>query len=140
LPFRRLPSAVPGSDVPDPLAVFDPVVVSSVAEETGVDPDALWSTLRRHQETVRELPGVADLVHEWRRVFDDALVVRTERVFCCAVRPVVWSEFADALGIGDEEREALELVHDRQARRIVRAGGADVSPFDGRAAVVLART
>ena len=62
-----------------------------------------------------------------------------DRVFCCAVHPVVWSEFADALGVGDEEREALELVHDRQARRIARPGGTDDSPFDGRAAVVLVR-
>jgi hypothetical protein len=130
---------VTGPDAPDPLAAFDPDLVSSVAAETGTDPDALWSLLRRHQESVRELPGVADLVYEWRRVFDDALVVRTDRVFCCAVHPVVWSEFADALGVGDEEREALELVHDRQARRIARPGDTHDSPFDGRAAVVLVR-
>lgn len=126
-------------DTRDPLAAFDADLVSAVAEETGGDPDALRSMLRRHQESVRALPGVTDLVYEWRRVFDDAVVVRTEGVFCCAVRPVVWSEFADALGLGDDERERIAAVHDRQARRTARTEGADVSAFDDRAAVVLTR-
>ena len=126
-------------DAPDPLAAFDPDLVSSVAAETGTDPDVLRSLLRRHQESVRELPGVADLVYEWRRVFDDAVVVRTDELFCCAVRPVVWTEFADALGLGTDEREALALVHDRQARRTAGREGAEDSTFDDRAAVVLAR-
>lgn len=127
------------SDARDPLAAFDPDLVSAVARETGGDADALRSLVRRHQESVRELPGVADLVYEWRRRFDDGVVVRTEAVFCCAVRPVVWSEFADALGIDDDERDRLALVHDRQARRTARREGADGSAFDGRAAVVLTR-
>ncbi len=80
-----------------------------------------------------------DLVYEWRRVFDDAVVVRTGDLFCCAVRPVVWTEFADALGLEADEREALALAHDRQARRSARDEGADTSAFDDRAAVVLAR-
>jgi len=126
-------------DTRDPLAAFDADLLSAVAEETGGDPDALRSLVRRHQESVRELPGVADLVYEWRRVFDDAVVVRTDSAFCCAVRPVVWSEFADALGIDDEERDRLALVHDRQARRTADAAGADGSAFDDRAAVVLTR-
>lgn len=126
-------------DARDPLDAFDPDLVSSVAGETGGDVDALWSLLRRHQESMRDLPGVADLVYEWRRVFDDAVVVRTERLFCCAVRPVVWSEFADALGLDDEERERLVAVHGRQARRTARREGADERAFDGRAAVVLTR-
>ena len=126
-------------DARDPLSAFAPDLVSAVATETGGDADALRSLLRRHQESVRDLPGVADLVYEWRRVLDAAVVVRTGRVFCCAVRPAVWQEFADALGGADEERERLVAVHDRQARRIARAEGADGSAFDGRAAVVLAR-
>lgn len=126
-------------DAPDPLAAFDTELVSSVAAKTGTDPDALRSLLRRHQESVRELPGVADLVYEWRRVFDDAVVVRTDDLLCCAVRPVVWTEFADALGADADEREALALIHDRQARRTAREEGVDSSAFDGRAAVVLAR-
>lgn len=128
-----------GPDASDPLAAFDADLVSSVARETGSDPHALRSLLRRHQESVRALPGVADLVYEWRRTLDDAVVVRTDGAFCCAVRPVVWSEFADALDIGDDERERLALVHDRQARRTARTEGVDVSAFDDRAAVVLTR-
>lgn len=126
-------------DARDPLDAFDPDLVSSVAAETGCDADALRSLLRRHQESVRDLPGVDDLVYEWRRVFDDAVVVRTGSVFCCAVRPAVWSEFADALALEDEERERLVTVHDRQARRTARIEGADETAFDDRAAVVLAR-
>ena len=126
-------------DAPDPLVAFDPDVVSSVAAETGTDPETLWGLLRRHQESVQELPGVADLVYGWRRAFDDAVVVRTDDLFCCAVRPVVWSEFADALGLGADERRSLALLHDRQARRTAREEGADVAAFDDRAAVVLAR-
>jgi len=126
-------------DARDPLAAFDGDLLSAVAEETGGGRDALRSLVRRHQESVRELPGVADLVYEWRRVFDDAVVVRTDAVFCCAVRPVVWSEFADALGIDGDERERLALVHDRQARRTADTEGVDDSAFDDRAAVVLTR-
>lgn len=127
------------SDVRDPLAAFDPDVVSAVAEATDVDPEALWSLVRRHQEAVRALPGVADLVYEWRRVFADAVVVSTETAFCCAVRPVVWTEFADALSLSDDERERLVAVHDRQARLIAREEGAAPSAFDDHAAVVLTR-
>jgi len=130
---------VTAPDPRDPLAAFDPDLVSAVARETGGDADALRSLLRGHQESVRELPGVADLVYEWRRRFDDGVVVRTGTAFCCAVRPVVWSEFADALGIEDADRERLAAVHDRQARRTARAEDADPSAFDGRAAVVLTR-
>ena len=126
-------------DARDPLSAFDPDLVSSVAGETGGDPDALRSLLRRHQESVRELPGVDDLVYEWRRTFDDAVVVRTAAAFCCAVRPVVWSEFAAALGVTDDDRERLAAVHDRQARRTAGEAGADPSAFDDRAAVVLTR-
>jgi hypothetical protein len=125
--------------VRDPLDAFDPDLVSSIAAETGGSADALRSLLRRHQESVRDLPGVDDLVYEWRRALDDAVVVRTGSVFCCAVRPVVWSEFADALGLDGEERERLVAAHDRQARRIARAEGASGTAFDDRAAVVLTR-
>lgn len=123
----------------DPLAAFDPEVVSAVAEATGGDTDALRSLVRRHQESVRDLPGVADLVYEWRRTSNDALVVRTEEAFCCAVRPVVWSEFADALSLSAADRDRLAAVHDRQARRTARREGVDASAFDDRAAVVLTR-
>jgi hypothetical protein len=130
---------VPSPAVRDPLDAFDPDLVSSVAAETGGSADALRSLLRRHQESVRDLPGVDDLVYEWRRALDDAVVVRTPELFCCVVRPVVWSEFADALGLDGEERERLVAVHDRQARRIARAEGASERAFGGRAAVVLTR-
>jgi hypothetical protein len=123
----------------DPLAAFDPEIVSAVAEVTEGDVEALWSLVRRHQEAVRDLPGVTDLVYEWRRTLDETLVVRTEEAFCCAVRPVVWSEFAAALSLSAIERDRLEAVHDRQARRIERQEGVDASSFDGRAAVVLTR-
>lgn len=126
-------------DARDPLDAFDPDLVSAVATETGSDAEALRSLLRRHQESVRDLPGVADLVYEWRRTFDDAVVVRTGSAFYCAVRSAVWSEFADALGLDEAERERLAAVHDRQARRIARTEAVDESAFDGRAAVVLTR-
>lgn len=113
---------------------FEERVVAAVARERGVDPAALRELVERHQASVRDSPGVDDLVYEWRRYLPyDPLVARTDEAFVCVVFASIWEEFADGMGIEDDEREALMAVHRRQARRL-----ADVD--EDAEAVVLTRT
>lgn len=123
----------------DPLAPFDGEVIEAVAAETGRDPAAVRELVARHQRAVRENPGVADLVYEWRRYLPyDPLVARADDAYHLVVLPRVWEDFGRA-GFSERELDRLGRVHDRQARRAARARGDDESVFDGGAPVVLAR-
>jgi hypothetical protein len=119
--------------VTDLLAPFDDDLVGAVAAEFGVPESELRGTLRRHQRTARDNPGVDDLVYEWRKYLPyDPLVTRTPAAYYCALRPGVWAEFAAYL---DTDLDAVVAAHDRQARRVAN----DASAYDGREAMVLTR-
>jgi hypothetical protein len=127
-------------DVRDLLAPFDDDIIAAVAERTGTEPAHLRGLLGRHQQSVRDLPGVDNLVYEWRKYLPyDPVVARTETAFHCVVLPEVWGDFADTLDIDDADFERLLAVHDRQARRSAEARGASTEPFDGATPMILTR-
>jgi len=124
----------------DELAAFDAAVVEAVADEHGVDADRLAELLRTHQSNVRGLPGVEDLVYEWRNHFHlDPMLARTDAAYYLALPKHVWDEFGDDLAVDDDERAALIAVHDRQARSDADIAGFEAARLDGDAAVVLTR-
>jgi hypothetical protein len=120
----------------DPLAAFDDETVAATSAAHDVGENVLRAIARAHQENVRELPGVDDIVYEWRNQFhQDPLVHRTETVYVLAIQHHVWEEFGAALDIGGAELDALLALHDRQARALVDDGGR----FDTDDALVLTR-
>jgi hypothetical protein len=119
-----------------PLAAFDDGTVDDIARETGLDAATLRTVASRHQEGIRDLPGVDDIVYEWRNHFHlDPLVHRTEAVYVLALPDHVWEEFADRLECSTAEFDALKTLHDRQARTIAPTS----DRFDTDAALVLTR-
>ena len=120
----------------DPLAVFGDKHIEAVAGEFDVEPDRLCTLTRRHQESVRDLPGVEDIVYEWRNQFhQDPLVHRDTEAYVLALRDHVWAEFADHLDLRDAHLAALRALHDTQARALA----VDTARFDEADAVVLTR-
>jgi hypothetical protein len=120
------------------LAPFDDDVVADVVEEHDCEEDALRRALRDHQELARSLPGVENLVYEWRKQYD-TLVVRTDGAYYIVVPASVWAEYRPHLDATDDVFDAVEAVHERQLRRAVEVEGGDVARLDDGDAVVLAR-
>jgi hypothetical protein len=143
-PCRRLPGTVvvvirepgPLSTVTrDPLEPFEDQVVIAVAEEYDVSPERLRELVRRQQELVRRLPGVDDIVYEWRKGFpNDPVVERRPDAYYLSVAETVWPEFVEALSLDDREATLLQAVHRRQLAATV--GG---YPTGERGAMVLTR-
>ena len=105
------------ADTRDPLDAFEDTVIETVARERGLAVTDLRDLVRRQQESVRDLPGVDDIVYEWRKAFaTDPLVERRRDSYFLAVPGHVWPEFASALSVSTEELNALRAVHDRQFR------------------------
>lgn len=124
-------------DERDPLAVFDDDVVSRTAEETGVGADHLRDVARSHQRTVRELPGVDDIVYEWRRMFPkNPLLERRTEAYYLVVDALVWGEYGEALSLSRTDFDALRALHENQ---LVAALGSEAVPDDGRLPLVLTR-
>ncbi|WP_415381759.1 hypothetical protein [Halosimplex sp. TS25] len=124
----------------DELAAFDDAVLADAADDNDVSVDRLAALVRTHQSNVRDLPGVEDIVYEWRNYFhQDPLVGRTEGAYYLALPDHVWEEFVEDMGIEGAERAALLAVHDRQARTAEPAAGVDAARLDGDAALVLTR-
>lgn len=104
----------------DPLAPFDTTLIETVAADHGYDTEALCGLVRRHQEQMRELPGVENLVYERRKLLSrDPLVERRTDVYLLAVEPTVWPQFADALGVAADALAAIKAVHARHLRAAV---------------------
>lgn len=99
------------------LAPFDVEVVRGVAGTNSVDEEQLRSALADHQRTMRENPGVENLVYEWRKRFDDAVLHRTPETFFMAVRESVWQEYGTHLGLDDYLLAAVVAVHQEQVLR-----------------------
>jgi hypothetical protein len=117
--------------------LFDPGDVEAVAETFGVDADDLAAVVARHQQAVEDLPGVENIVYEWRKQYEDPLLRRSETAYYLRIPRTVWDEFGDAIGAEGDTLAALVDVH----RRTV-AGDCDVTaePPDGVGYVALDRT
>lgn len=103
--------------VTDPTAPFAELDLSGVAAAHDLTTDALADALRRVQSSVREYPGVADLVFEYRRAFTvDPLVARHGDAYYLLVPPRVWPEYATAASLSEDERTACRVVHERAFR------------------------
>jgi hypothetical protein len=101
------------ADERDPLAAFDSGGIEAVARDRGLAPEAVRDLIRDHQLAVRRLPGVDDLVYEWRRTFpQDPLVDRRADAYYLALPRHVWPEFGT--GLSDGELRALRAAHERQ--------------------------
>lgn len=124
----------------DELAAFDADLFDEVADDHGVETDRLRALARTHQSNVRDLPGVEDIVYEWRSQFHwDPLLARTTDAYYLALPDHVWDEFAESLDATDAERAALVELHERQIRRDAPEVGADTGRFDSAEALVLTR-
>ena len=101
----------------DLLAPFDLAVIRTTAQHNDIEEGALRDALADHQRTMRANPGVEDLVYEWRRQYDDPVLVRTPDVFVLALPPTVWEEYADYLEFEAETLGAVTAVHQEQTIR-----------------------
>ncbi|QIB72789.1 hypothetical protein G3I44_05540 [Halogeometricum borinquense] len=120
-----------------PLAAFDGDVIARVAREMSIEEATLREAIAEHQRGVRSLPGVEDIVYEWRRTLpQEPLIARRTDAYFLVVNPAVWQEFIDALGLSENESDALRTVHDVQ---LIESVGEDAVPADGREAIVLTR-
>jgi len=100
------------------LAAFDDDLLQSVDTEVGAD--RLAALARDHQAGIRELPGVDDIVYEWRRELPvDPVLLRSPEVYVLALPDRVWTEFLEELGVDGREADALRHLHDRQGRRLL---------------------
>lgn len=125
-----MPSSTgPGGPFPDG-------VVASVSSEHGVSADELAALIDRHQRSVRELPGVEELVYEWRKHFDGVVLDRTTETYYLSVPARVWDEFGDALDASPDLTDALVAAH-REA--LGRRAGLPETPAADRSFVVLDR-
>ncbi|MHB9286226.1 hypothetical protein ACKVMT_04200 [Halobacteriales archaeon Cl-PHB] len=110
----------------DSLAAFDADRIAAVATESDISADALETLVQRHQAAVRDLPGVEDIVYEWRTQFhEDPLRDQTSEHYLLVLRDHVWEEFADSLDLSAAELTALQAVHQRQAEAILDEGALD---------------
>lgn len=121
----------------DLLAAFDDDVIRAVAGANDVDEQRLRDALEAHQRTMRDNPGVDDLVYEWRKRFDDSVLHRTPETFYVAVRESVWREYGDHLGLDDSLLGAVVAVHQEQ---VLRAAAVESDALDENAvAIVVSR-
>jgi hypothetical protein len=119
----------------DPLAAFDEPVIAAVAREFDADVDAVSDLVRRHQALVRRLPGVDDVVYEWRTGFPtNPVVERRTGAYYLSVPATVWAEYVAALSLSEREATLLRAAHRRQLDATV--GG---RPTGDREAMVLTR-
>ena len=124
----------------DALGVFDAGLVTDVAGDHDIDSDRLSTLARTHQSNVRNLPGVDDIVYEWRTQFhQDPLLARTSAAYYLALPDHVWDEFVEDIGASEAERAALVDLHGRQTRIDADEVGADTARLETSEPVVLTR-
>ncbi len=99
------------------LAPFDLAVIRTTAQRNDVEEGVLRDALATHQRTMRENPGVEDLVYEWRKQYDDPVLLRTPDLFIVAVPPTVWEEYGTHLELDDGVLPAVVAVHQEQTIR-----------------------
>ena len=121
----------------DPLDPFDDDVIRAVADANDVALEPLETAVADHQRTMRDTPGVEDLVYEWRKQYDDPVLFRDQSIFIVAVPPTVWEEYGSYLDLEDDVLRALAAVHQEQT---LRTDSVDLSGLpDGHATIVVGR-
>jgi transposase-like protein len=125
LSVARVPPSMVDSDL---LAAFDDEVIRAVAAENDVERDLLVDALRDHQRTMRDNPGVENLVYEWRKQFQDPVLDRTPDRYVVAVKASVWEEFGSFLELSDEMLGAVVAVHQEQVLRSLSEGALTSAP------------
>lgn len=121
----------------DPLALFDDAVIAEIATEFDISAEVLRGAARRHQEQMRDLPGVDDLVYEWRKTLPrEPLVDRRDDAYLLVIHPGVWPQFVDALDLREAELDALRELH---ARVLAAEVDAAEIPDDERDAMIVVR-
>lgn len=93
--------------------LFSRPVIEAVAERHGVGPDRLAEKLTAHQTAVEELPGVENIVYEWRKHYENPLIDQSESAYYLTVPRSVWDEFGDAIDVDADELAAIVDVHRR---------------------------
>ena len=86
-------------------------------DENGDESEDDRALVARHQRAVRDLEGVTvdGLVYEYRTQFhQDPLVTQDATAYYLSVRGHVWDEFAERLGLSDEELARLKRRHAEQ--------------------------
>jgi len=121
---------------PDSGPLFDEAVVAAVADDVGVDEGELRSALDAHQESVASLPGVENIVYEWRKEYAEPLLKRATDAYYLLVPERVWSEFADHLDLSEPLEAAVVEVH---RRTVADRTDASEAPPEGGAYVALSR-
>lgn len=121
----------------DDASLFDRSHIDATARDHDVDVSALSAVAADHQANVESLPGVENLVYEWRKQYQSPLIARTRRAYYLAVPKWVWDEFGDALGTRSALLDALAELH---RRTVVERTGADATPPKTQTYVVLDRT
>jgi hypothetical protein len=116
---------------------FDPAIVRDVAAAADRSDSWLDAQLARHQRSMESLPGIENLVYEWRKQYGDVVISRTSDQYVVAVPDWVWDEFADALELETGGVEPLVEVHRRQ---VVEGGHASGPPAAAESYIVLDRT
>ena len=84
---------------------------------TDVDDETRRELVARHQTFVRDLPdvGVDGLVYEYRTQFHrDPLATQDGTAYYLSVRGHVWDEFAERMGLSDDELATLKDAHAAQ--------------------------
>lgn len=123
--------------VSDETTLFDPSVVGRVADEHGIERDELAARLADHQQSVDELPGIENIVYEWRKQYEDPLLARTESAYYLRLPPRVWDEFGDALAL---DEQLLQAVIDVHRRTVAAACDVPSTPVEGVTYLALDRT
>ena len=100
------------------LAPFDLAVIRTTAQHNDIEESELRDALASHQRTMRENPGVEDLVYEWRKQYEDPVLDRTPELFVLALPPTVWEEYGDYLDFRNETLAAVTAVHQEQTVRL----------------------
>lgn len=101
----------------DPLDGFADDLLAAVAADHGVDEAGLRDAVSTHQTGMRDLPGVEDLVYEWRTRYRDPLLARRPEAYYLMLPPDVWEEFDTVLEYDDPVLQALRAVHTRRTHR-----------------------
>jgi len=121
----------------DETTLFERSRIEATAADHGVDPDSLATALTDHQASVEDLPGVENIVYEWRKQYEDPLLERTETAYYLVLPRQVWDEFADALGFADDVLAAVIDVH---RRTVVADADTSTRPSGDQTYVALDRT
>ncbi|MFC7076515.1 hypothetical protein [Haloarcula halophila] len=112
----------------DLLEPFHLAVIRSVANESDVPEPTLRDALEAHQQTMRDSPGVDELVYEWRKRFDAPVLAQSDSVYIVAVHPGVWEEYGEHLDLEEDVLGAVAAVHQEQTLRDDRVTFEDIDP------------